>query len=101
VRDVITAADNLKRARRRVEAADQALREAVTQARRDGASWADVGAVLGITRQSAQQRFGRARVPLTDPAPPPEPAPPPALPAVSSLSRQQRRALERRRTRKA
>jgi hypothetical protein len=30
----------------------------VAEARRDGATWEDVGASLGVTRQAAQQRFG-------------------------------------------
>ena len=34
------------------------LRDAVASARAAGASWADVGGVLGMTRQAAQQRFG-------------------------------------------
>ena len=53
---------------RLVQAADAAHREcgrilgdAVDQARRMGASWAAVGDVLGISRQAAQQRFGRAQ----------------------------------------
>jgi Clp amino terminal domain, pathogenicity island component len=29
----------------------------VDEARRDGASWTDIGAALGVTRQAAQQRF--------------------------------------------
>lgn len=29
------------------------------QLRREGASWADVGKALGISRQAAQQRYGR------------------------------------------
>lgn len=44
---------------------DEQLREAVNAARAGeglqgpGYSWADVGRVLGMTRQAAQQRFGR------------------------------------------
>lgn len=34
------------------------LHQAVAAARADGRSWAAVGAVLGLTRQAAQQRFG-------------------------------------------
>lgn len=34
------------------------LQQAVAAARADGRSWAAVGAVLGLTRQAAQQRFG-------------------------------------------
>jgi hypothetical protein len=43
------------------KAADAALRTAVTaiRATRDDVSWAEIGAMLGITRQGAQQRFGK------------------------------------------
>lgn len=40
---------------------DEAIEDAVTGLRNDSdlpASWADIGRALGITRQSAQQRFG-------------------------------------------
>jgi len=37
------------------------LRDAVTAARATGASWADVGHQLGMSRQAAQQRFGDPR----------------------------------------
>lgn len=37
---------------------DQAVRAAVHGQRDAGASWADIGRGLGITRQSAQGRFG-------------------------------------------
>jgi len=44
-------------------AADRALHEAVAAARANGRTWAEIGMVLGVTRQTAQQRFGRpARV---------------------------------------
>jgi hypothetical protein len=33
-------------------------RSLVGDARRAGASWAEIGAVLAITRQAAEQRFG-------------------------------------------
>lgn len=42
------------------EVVDGALVDAVTLARTSGYSWQFVGDVLGMTRQSAQQRFGRA-----------------------------------------
>lgn len=38
---------------------DTATRNAVTTLRSQGFSWADVGRELGITRQAAQQRYGR------------------------------------------
>jgi hypothetical protein len=38
----------------------QVTAELVRSARRDGASWADVGASLGISKQAAQQRFSAA-----------------------------------------
>lgn len=41
-----------------------AIQAAVDGQRAAGASWADIGRAFGITRQSAQERFGRAdRVP--------------------------------------
>lgn len=38
---------------------DQKLRSLVAQARAEGASWEQVGHALGITKQAAQQRFGK------------------------------------------
>jgi hypothetical protein len=40
------------------EAARVALHDAVRAARDDGATWADIGDVLGVSRQAAFQRFG-------------------------------------------
>ena len=37
-------------------AADQ-LHDAVSQARAEGASWAEIGKEMGVSRQAAQQRF--------------------------------------------
>lgn len=34
------------------------VRDAVNAARAAGYSWAAIGAVLGVSRQAAQQRFG-------------------------------------------
>jgi hypothetical protein len=39
---------------------DDAISQAVTGLRQFGYSWADIGSRLGITRQAAQQRWGRA-----------------------------------------
>ena len=38
-------------------AAEMALGNAVRRARLSGASWAEIGEALGVTRQAAQQRF--------------------------------------------
>ena len=43
-----------------IEAAEDALRVIVAEARRDGATWAQIGATCGITRQAAQKRYDRA-----------------------------------------
>jgi hypothetical protein len=39
---------------------DTAIAQAVTGLRATGYSWAEIGARLGVTRQAAQQRWGRA-----------------------------------------
>ena len=39
---------------------DDAISQAVTGLRAFGYSWAEIGSRLGITRQAAQQRWGRA-----------------------------------------
>lgn len=46
-------------ARKRIDEAEQGLREAVAAARAAGDSWTVIGAALGTTRQNAHQRFGR------------------------------------------
>lgn len=35
------------------------LEDAVHDARREGMSWTEVGALLGVSKQAAQQRYGR------------------------------------------
>ena len=40
--------------------ADSALTAAAVEARQAGASWAQIGQAVGITRQAAQQRWGAA-----------------------------------------
>jgi hypothetical protein len=42
-----------------VRKTDYQLADAVARARADGRSWADIGAAAGITRQSANERWGR------------------------------------------
>ncbi|MEJ3746309.1 hypothetical protein WEI85_23835 [Actinomycetes bacterium KLBMP 9797] len=44
------------------------VEEAVAAARANGASWADIGAALGITKQSAHERFSRRPPPEAPPA---------------------------------
>ena len=39
---------------------DEAVSHAVTGLRRTGYSWAEIAARLGVTRQAAQQRWGRS-----------------------------------------
>lgn len=46
-------------ARQLVEQADSELRAAVDAARAEGDSWTVIGAALGVSRQSAHERFGR------------------------------------------
>jgi len=55
--------------------ADIALRHAVSSARRAGQPWSAIGAVLGTTRQAAQQRFNEPVV-ATDPLTPDQHAQP-------------------------
>ena len=69
---------------------------AVATLRARGASWGDIGREYGVSRQAAQQRYGSA--PLVTAVPEPEP---PAIdrvpePRAQPLTRQPRRALERR-----
>ena len=39
---------------------DEAITQAVTGLRNAGYSWAEIAALLGVTRQAAQQRWGRS-----------------------------------------
>ncbi len=55
----------LSRALAAVREAEERLREAVDAAREAGHTWAEVGEVLGTTRQAAFQRFGRPIDPRT------------------------------------
>lgn len=49
----------------RLDAARADLQHAVDDARAAGASWADLGRILGTSRQAAFKRFGRPRDPRT------------------------------------
>ncbi len=48
---------SLDAARRLCEAAEQLQAAAIEAARADGATWAEIGDVYGLTKQGAQQRF--------------------------------------------
>lgn len=52
-------------ARSRLEQARAQVQEAVTRARAHGHTWAQIGGVLGMTRQAAFKRFGSPRDPRT------------------------------------
>jgi hypothetical protein len=49
--------DQLDAARRLREAAEEAESLAVKAARESGATWTEIGALYGLTKQGAQQRF--------------------------------------------
>ncbi|MCO6011555.1 hypothetical protein NE236_42050 [Actinoallomurus purpureus] len=53
IADVRRAADDVRAAQARLDAA-------VRAARRDGRSWADIGTAAGISRQSAHERWARS-----------------------------------------
>ena len=53
-------------AHQQVSAAEATLAAAVTRARQAGTPWTVIGAQLGTSRQSAQQRFSRVSTPKTD-----------------------------------
>lgn len=58
----VSVSDLLSRAREADRRAKELKRQAaiyVLMARRAGATWAEVGAAFGITRQSAHQRFAK------------------------------------------
>lgn len=54
-------ADRLRAARRVREAADKLETANIEAAREAGLTWAEVGALYGLTKQGAQQRFRPAR----------------------------------------
>ncbi|MGH3849525.1 MAG: hypothetical protein ACRDRT_07475 [Pseudonocardiaceae bacterium] len=51
---------------RRSVAADAEVAEAVQSARNDDYSWAAIAAMLGVSKQTAQARYGRTPRPLQD-----------------------------------
>ncbi len=50
------------------EVADSLIGHFVDQARRSGASWAEIGRSMGVTKQAAQQRFVGKGSPALDPS---------------------------------
>lgn len=55
----------VRSAQEALELTQEKLRRAVREARDDGATWAEIGDVLDITRQAAFKRFGSPRDPRT------------------------------------
>lgn len=53
------AVADLSRAVALRDLSDVLVKDAVAALRESGASWRDVGAELGLSRQAAQQRYGR------------------------------------------
>lgn len=76
----VRAARDLRRA------ADDALAAAVTGARGRGATWAEIGTVLGTSRQAAFQRFSPPRAAGADAAPVAAPRPGAADAAIDVLA---------------
>lgn len=56
-----TSLEALDAARRLNESAAALERERVEAARKDGHSWSQIGALYGMTKQGAQQRFNAER----------------------------------------
>lgn len=52
----------------RSRAVDDELAAAVTVARRDGWSWPAIGAMLGVSKQAAQQKYGQSAQTSRQPA---------------------------------
>lgn len=59
------ALDGVRAAQQALTQARDELQSAVDRAHAEGASWAAIGTILGITRQAAFKRFGRPRDPRT------------------------------------
>ncbi len=67
--DALTALDAARRVR---ESAERVETEHVRAARAEGASWSRIGALYGLTKQGAQQRFGQLVRPSGSSAPEPD-----------------------------
>jgi hypothetical protein len=57
-----TALETVEAGLRQLKAAEQQLVGAVAAARSLGHSWGELAVALGVTRQAAQQRFGKTSV---------------------------------------
>lgn len=57
--------DEIAEAQASLERAKEDLKLSVQNARRQGRTWADIGAALGMTRQAAFKRFGDATDPVS------------------------------------
>ncbi|MDY5402893.1 MAG: hypothetical protein SPG34_00945 [Trueperella sp.] len=55
----------IQQAHQVINVAERQLEDAVAAARNAGASWADIGGTLGVSRQAALKRFGSATSPFT------------------------------------
>ncbi|WP_211229379.1 hypothetical protein [Nakamurella lactea] len=76
VGDPLDRLDAVRSSREQLEALEAAT---VVAARTSGATWKDIGALYGLSKQGAQQRFRPAAPALKrSPKPNPKPAPPPA-----------------------
>ncbi|UYY83716.1 hypothetical protein OIT41_20430 (plasmid) [Arthrobacter sp. YA7-1] len=56
--------DEVRAAAREYASAGERLTDSVAEAKAGGATWAEIGAAVGITRQAAQERWKNARYPL-------------------------------------
>jgi Protein of unknown function (DUF3887) len=62
---VLTPLDTVAVVRSAARVVEDGMREAVQNARQAGHTWAEIGELLGTTRQAAFQRFGRPLDPRT------------------------------------
>ncbi|HEX6888759.1 MAG TPA: hypothetical protein VF143_11685 [Candidatus Nanopelagicales bacterium] len=57
IKSPLTRLDTVRAARESLEALEA---QTVREARADGATWGDIGAIYGVSKQAAQQRFRRS-----------------------------------------
>ena len=56
-----TALDDVRRHYLSAESARHELEAAIVRARRKGATWAEIGAAMDVSRQAAAQRYGKPK----------------------------------------